>query len=512
MIERVKAEGERRAAVSGLGLYAGLALCLFTGLLLFYGFWYPLHQDMAGSILSGRLAVTLGDAFRDYSVYFPPAEKLWFSLAVHLSDLTGFRVDLVVVTMTGAMILFGAGLAYRIRRATVGASPLFFVASVAVLTFVPILFKNIFGLREHLVVLGLWPYLVLRVSDPEGTQIGGRLRAILGLWMGFTLLFKYVYSVVVALVELADSSLQRRVGLLFRIENVVAGSVVFLYLFFWLGIDPSQREAIGAMASAIDANLDEPALNWLKAARTLFFGLILALASRIFKVPTRQTALAFAALLGTVIAAWTQQRWYTHHLFPITMAYVAWWWIACKQFRWWGHVAMALYLGQGIREQFLSISAYHKPLDELTQVLDRRGLSVAGKRVALLNAHPSPFNEYLVARSGLRWTPMMNNASVSAELKPFDKPENEGKPPPPVKFDDPGRRLLHDQMLKLWEALPPDVLILDRTRSWPLLYVEIDWIQVFSNDQRFKAILAHYRPVLVHDGKLMKFTYYERVR
>ena len=68
------------------------------------------------------------------------------------------------------------------------------------------------------------------------------------------LLFKYLYSIVVFLVELADAILQRRSFLLFRIENLIAGAIVALYLFSWLVLDASQRTAIGAVASAIDAH------------------------------------------------------------------------------------------------------------------------------------------------------------------------------------------------------------------------------------------------------------------
>lgn len=149
-----------------LGLHLGVAAVLFATTLLFYGAYYPIHQDLAGSVLSGRLSVVLGDSFQSYGIYFPPVEKIWFSLATRMSDAIGARLDLVVVAMTNAAVLFGVTLAYHIRRITVGASPLFFVISLAALTIIPILFKNVFGLREHLVAVGLWPYLIFRISDP----------------------------------------------------------------------------------------------------------------------------------------------------------------------------------------------------------------------------------------------------------------------------------------------------------------------------------------------------------
>jgi hypothetical protein len=176
------------------------------GLQLFYGSYYSIHTDLGGGLLSGRLALTLGDAFADYSAYFPPAERVWFTLAAWLSDLTGLRLDLTAIFMTGLAVLFSAGLAYHIRRQTVGASPLFLVGSVVFLVVLPILYKNVFGLREHMVVLGLWPYLVLRLSDPDDTRIGWKTRLLVGVWLGAMLLSKYLYSLTVLLVEAADAA------------------------------------------------------------------------------------------------------------------------------------------------------------------------------------------------------------------------------------------------------------------------------------------------------------------
>ena len=493
-----------------VGLHLGAAIGVLAALLLFYGFVYSPHQDLAGSALTGRLAVTLGDSFRDYSVYFPPAERFWFSLAAQLSAATGARLDLTVVAMTGVMVLISAGLAYAIRRSTVGASPLFLLGSLAVLLVFPILFKNVFGLREHMVALGLWPYLVLRLSDPEGRKVRWRLRALLGLWMGVTLLFKYLYALVVLLVELADAAMQRRPPLLLRIENIVAGTLVAAYLFVWLVLDPSQRTAIGAMFSAIDANLADPATGWLKVGQNVLYAAGFVLLLRIFGAPVRLIVLAVATIAATVIVAWSQERWYTHHLFPIVLAYVMLWWAARDRFRLWGHAIMAIGIFYASIGHFLSTAQYQEQVAEVDRAIAGAGGSVAGKRVGILTMHPSPYNQYLAAHDGLRWNGLMNTAYLAAELKPFDTPGNAGKLPPPVTLEEPGRRMLHDQMLRLWEDMPPDVLILDDTYRWPLRHVEVDWLHAFSRDPRFNAILQGYRPALVHKGDRLSFTYYVR--
>ena len=498
-------------ASSDLQLFGGLAICVLVGTLFFYEFAHFIHRDLAGAALSGRLALTLGDSYNDYSLYFPPVEKLWFQIAAYLEDLTGLPLDLAVVAITNVAIFFGVGLAYQIRRLTVGASPRFLILSVLTLVILPILFKNIFGLREHLVAVGLWPYLVLRYSDPDGNLISRRLRMLVGLWMGFTLLFRYIYSVVVIVVELTEAIMKRRPILLFRIENLAAGVIVFLYLFTWLGIDPSQREAIGIMVNAIDAFLISPDQNWLKLAANSVTAILLLVASWYSLVSKRSIGIAFATVVATLFAAWIQQRWFEHHVFLITMAYIAWWWIAAKNFKLHINVAVALLILMPIYVQFMNARVFQEQPTEFAEALKNEGLSVAGKRVGILTMNPSPYNEYLASHKALRWNTIMNNAYVSAELKPFDTEDADGTSPP-IKLDNPGRRILHDQMLRLWEDMPPDVLILDRTYRAPLRYIEVDWQKVFSNDGRFKAILDNYRPVMVYDGRLVKFTYYVRTR
>lgn len=495
---------------SALALFGGLATAAFTALILFYGWIYSVHQDLAGSALSGQLSVTLGDEFRHYSIYFPPAEQAWFASAASVAAFTGLRLDLVVVGMTAIAILFSTGVAYRIRRETLGAGPLFLVVPAVILIVAPILFRNVFGLREHMVALGLWPYLVLRISDPQGKIVRWPTRLIVGLWAGATLLFKYLYSIVVLLVELTDAVVQRRPVLLLRMENVAAGAVVALYLILWLGIDPSQRAAIGAVFSAIDANLDDRATNVFKLAVTLAPAIPFLVLLRGFRVPTRIMLLGLAVVVGAAIVSWSQQRWYSHHLFPIVLGYGAWWWMAKRYFPWWGHVVVALCIAYPFVGQIRGSVEPQEQVAELNQAIDAAGVSTVGKRVGVLTMHPSPYNQYLAAHRSKRWNASMNNSYVAAELKPLDVEANAGRLAPPVKFNTPGRRMLHNEMLRLWEDKPPEILILDHSTSWPLRYLDVQWARVFSEDPRFNALLRGYRPAFSHRGKRLNFTYYVR--
>jgi len=492
-----------------VGMTAGTT-ALIAAILLLYTRLYSIHHDLAASLLAARLKYALGPAFTNYSLYFPPAEQAWFTVAVWLADWTGLRLDLAPIALAALALLVSTGLAYHIRRRTMGASPLFLLGSIAVLAIVPVLYKNLFGLREHLVVLGLWPYLVLRVSDPEGRTIGWRMRLFIGLWLGATLTLKYLYSLVVLLVELTDAALRRKPGTLFRIENLAAGLIVAAYLFGWLVLHPEQREVIGAVVSAIDANLLSTAAN---AQRTLVW-LVLALpfvgVAVLKRLPLPENAIAAAAIVGTVLAAYIQARWYSHHAFPVTMALFAWLWILHRHIEPVWLVALGLLAAWPIVPEFSSTAQYQQAVRELDAAMAKEGQIIAGKRVGLLAMHPSPFNQYIAMKGAVRWTASNNNAYVASALQDLDRPGNAGRYAPPVTLDDPGRALLHDEMLRLLEDRPPEVLILDHSTNWPLRYLQVDWRRVFADDPRFQKVLERYRPVSEYEGRAVKFSYYER--
>ncbi|BDI60596.1 hypothetical protein [Qipengyuania nanhaisediminis] len=509
---RMDAAGPRSSTWTPMAMaaFAALAIGLTAGLQLFYTHVYSVHTDLAGILLSSSLALELGEAFSDYIAYFPPAEQAWFSLPVLMSQWTGLRLDLASMMLTGASLLFSVGFAYHIRRRTVGAGIGFMAGSLALLIIVPILYKNVVGLREHMVVLGLWPYLVLRVSDPEGRVIGWKTRALLGLWMGATLSLKYLYSLVVLLVELVDAAVQRHVWLLFRIENLIAGGIVGTYVLFWLILDPAQREVMAAVVSAIDANLAGPIVSLKQAAIHASLAIFYLLLAYFYKLPLRTSLIGLALVSGAVIAAWIQARWYSHHLFPITVAYMAWLWMIHREIKLLWIIALCVLFVRPLAGEFRNTAPYQISVNELTEAMQGSGLSVEGKKVGLLAMHPSPFNQFLASHGAQRWITSMNNSYVASALKPLDVPANDGKLAPAITLDEPGRAMLHDAMLVLWEDMPPEVLILDHSTSWPLRHVEVEWERVFAEDERFQAILSQYRPVFEHEGEWVAFTYLVR--
>ncbi|MEM6857634.1 MAG: hypothetical protein AAF559_07165 [Pseudomonadota bacterium] len=500
--------------ISGQALIAmaGLATVLLAGLYGFYATTYSVHTDLAGAALSGVLSNTLGDAYEQYSVLFPPAERVWFSSAAYLAQATGIRVDLAVIVMTGASVLFSTGLAFAIRRITVGASIWFWIASVAVLVLVPILYKNVFGTRAHMVVLGLWPYVVLRMSDPDNTRIGWPLRLLLGVWMGAMLSLKYIYALAVFLVELTDTAAQRRVLYLFRIENLASGAIVGGYLLVWLVLDPAQREAMGLVVNSIDANLASTAVNIEQSALQLSVAVFLVLLAAVFKTPLRVNALGLALVVAAIAAAWIQSRWYTHHIFPITMAYFAWMWMVSRHLKPLWLLAVMVLMIRPLVGEFRGTDPYQTSTQEGIEALENAGVDLDQKRVGLLTMHPSPFNQVLVSKGAIRWNTGVNNAYVATELKPLDIPGEIVRSAPAITLTDPGQKALHDAMLRLWEDSPPDALILDQSTSWPLQHIKVEWREAFAKDERFNAILARYEPVLEHDGEWLEFIYLERVR
>lgn len=480
-----------------------------AALVAFYSFvWVPNH-NIGGPILNARLSQALGDSASDYISYFPPAENVWYGLAALLSDLTSITADRVAVLMTGLAMLFSTGLAYRIRKLTVGVTPVWFALSAIFLAIMPIVVKNIFGLTIHLVVMGLWPYLNLRLCDPDDTRIGWKLRSVVGLWLGATLTLRYLYSLIVLMVELADALYARRFWSLFRIENLIAGGIVALYLFFWLVLDPSQREAMSAVISAIDGNLVSTKTSVRYAGAFISLSVIFVAVTYVLKLDKRTMVIGLAMVIAGITATWIQARWYEHHLFPVLAAYAAWVWMIHRDIKLLWLTVLALIVAQLIFRYF-TLMPHQLTYIELDRAMEEAGVSVTGKRVGILNMHPSPLNQYLARNGAWRWIGANNNAYVAAELDPMDTRRKPRKVAPPVKIDDPGRAMLHDDMLRLWEDMPPDMLILDESTSWPLRDFKVRWAKVFANDKRFMAILDQYRPIMRHKGKRMDFTIYER--
>jgi hypothetical protein len=483
----VKDESVRSLAICGATIVASL-----FGITWLYGVYYWLHHDLAGAVLTSALALELGDKFWNYSSYFVPVEYLWFAFAVRLGSVIGWGADAVVLAQTCFAVLLSASLGYRVRRVTVGATPWFFVVSYLALLVTPILSKNIFGLREPLIVLGLWPYLVLRASTRDEREVGLPLRTGLAVWLGFTLLFKFFYAVIVLLVEVTDALVQRRVRTLFRAENLIAGAIVLAYVGIWLGFHSEQRRAMSLMHGAISANLLGTEIALRVIAERLVLGLALFLIARRLGSELRLQLIAFATLVGALAAAWLQERWYTHHLFPITMAFMLWWWMAGPPWPKLAHAAFAAILALSIYREYRETRFYYTLANSVEAVFTHAKISLEGKRVALLNQHPSPYNQLLASKGALRWNPYPNIAYVSTELKSFDRPENRRAPTPPLTLSSPGSRLLHSQMLRLWQDYPPDILILDYSYSWPLVYIGVDWKRLLAKDEEFQKVFRNF--------------------
>lgn len=493
-----------------IGMNALAASILFVAVIAFYSFQYTIHQDLAGNLLSGKLALQLGEQYELYSIYFPPAEKVWFSLAAKLQDISGLRSDHVVLAMSYCAVVFSAGFAYSIRKKTVGATPWFFILSLIALTILPILFRNIFGLREHLVALGLYPYLIYRLSDPTGTKISLSWRIAIGLWAGWALLFKYLYAVAILLIEIADAIIQRRFSLLFRIENLIAATIVIAYLFSWLVMEPDNLETISIMKNAVSANLIDAKLNAYYVGFSLVYAAPLFLIGLLYKADHRNMFLCLALLIGAIAVAAIQARWYAHHHFPIILTSVLLFWIVGKKATKILALCMTLLLGHSIYIESKKSDLNQTRIAILEKSFQDNNISIEKKRIALLAAYPSPFNEVIAKFGGIRWTALMNFAYVAAELKEHDIQEKNTSPAPPIeKFSD-GRNILHDKTLRLWENFLPHVIIMDHSTSWPLQYLQIRWPNLLSKDIRFNEILKNYELSYTHKKAGLEYQYYTR--
>ena len=484
------------------------AIVIIIAASLFYTYQFSIHHDLAGSILSGKFVTELGNAYDQYGIYFPPAEKVWFSFASGLHAVTGIRLDIIIVIMTSLSILVSTQFAYFIRKKTVGATPLFLILSLVAFLILPIVFKNIFGLREHLVALGIWPYLVYRLSDPTGRVLSSKWRVLMGIWLGWTLLFKYLYALAVLFIELTDAIVQRRLSNLFRIENLMSGTIVATYVFVWLILQPENLQIIGIMKNAIQANIISFQQTAQYIGLYLLYAIPLLAAGFIYKSDKRSLFIGLALLLSTIIVTAIQARWYSHHQFPIFMATLVLLWIIQIKTPKIVTLFVCLFLLSTVYGQFKENGLYQARFKLLYQSLIENNISLENKRVGLMIAHPSPFSEIVAQHGGTRWTPLVNFAHVFSELEKADIIENEGKLAPPIERFVDGREILHDKTMSLWEDFPPDVIIMDHSNSWPLKHLEVNWPHLFSKDERFAKIMANYALAYSHEEKYLGYDYY----
>jgi hypothetical protein len=334
------------------------------------------------------------------------------------------------------------------------------------------------------------------------------MRSGVGTWLGFFLLFKPFYSVVVLLVELVHAIHRRKPGDLFRVENVVAGGIVALYALLWLGLDPARVDSIVLYKATIVANEVNAAQSLKMIAFWLLPALLLMLIALRKGGNLGEQLVVSGVLIGTILVAWLQQRWYTHHVFPIAMAYVFWWLIIRHRWPLYGHVFVAAALLYVFFGEFRQVRLYQGQVQTLNEALRVGNISLAGKRVGVFSHHPTPYNEVLLNNGALRWTPTMNITYVTAEYFANDIAANYGKPLPPIPFTLEGARLLHGQLMQLWADHPPDYLILDETHMWPLKHIIVRWQDAFADDSAFTDIFSRYRLILDHDGESLRFKLY----
>ena len=488
----------------------GVTCAVFAAVLAFYHTTYYLHQDLAAGVLGAAVAMEVGADFAKYNVFIPPIEKVWYMLANLINNGTNIGSDLSIVLQTLVVAFVSASLGYAVRRATHGASVWFFVLPLLIGLAFPIFYKNMFGLREHVMIMGLWPYLVLRAGHENSDRIGLPLRIAVGLWLGCTLIFKFYYSLVVFLVEVADAVLSRRFMALFRIENLISGGMVFIYLLIWLGFDAGQRANMVALRDAMEANLSDQSASLIKALIYFAFAAAFWMFAHLQKTDARRNAIGLAAVVGAILAAWVQQRWYEHHVFPILVCFMAWWWLVGPRLSKATHVAVFVALAVPSYGKFQRTFLYQIAANRTDAALRQQGIDLAGKRVGVLHQHPSPFSEVLIAQGALRWSLHANVSYVNGRLLPFDTPDMRGAAVPQLVYDDPLSQVFHDPLMTFWTDFPPDVLILDATNQWPLKHITYQWDDVFARDLQFQEVFANYTLVFENERPFSNFAYYVR--
>ncbi len=172
-----------------------------------------------------------------------------------------------------------------------------------------------FGQREHLVLVGLLPYVIVSAQRALGEPGKRSDRVIAGVLMGLALWVKPHYAMAVVVVELGIA-VMRRSARVWWCEEILAGAaVILLYGAYVVVAVP------GFFTQAIPLGLQFYGDYGSFRPRFIHFSYLLTAAAMVMSVKTPRAAVSLSRLLllaaaGAWLAFLVQNKGYPYHMLP----------------------------------------------------------------------------------------------------------------------------------------------------------------------------------------------------
>ena len=291
----------------------------------------PINHDAAIHLQCAQLLLLKEVPYIDYVEPNPPYVHYLHTLPVLLARLVGLTVPPVFQWLVLLLVLLSAGLYFRLRRLRVGvtAPAELYPFSIALLLFSVYVFRSGgFGQREHLFMLGLFPWFECRCARHEGRPIPLHLALGTALLFGPFALLKPHFVFIACACESVLLAVSRRWRVVMTPE--VGLCIVFAggYLAQFLFLPQAAREAyfnrwVPAMLtcySVYDVPLWE--IFWsIRLWRLMFLLSVMTMVMAVWVGSTKAESRLdlfgwMAGCLASAFVLFIQHKGFAYHFFP----------------------------------------------------------------------------------------------------------------------------------------------------------------------------------------------------
>lgn len=478
-------------------------------------FWPPMNHDVAALVETSRRWLGGERLFVDLIDVNTPLTFVLHTLPTLLSQVTGIAVALCTVALIVAAVL-ASGLASRhfILTGPLGRGGLARDALPFVVAFVLAMSPGQeFGQREHLMLCGALPYVLLAGLRAEG-KVHWRTSLLVGLFAGIGFAMKPYFLVIPLLIE-AYLLLRRPLATTFRdpapwmIAAAVAGHAVLI-----LFVLPAYVDNVLPLAFAEYLSVGEGPFTVMFGSAMTATTVTLTLLFAIVLFGRREPAHILVALLalGGLILCIMQGKGWSYHTIPaiastiLLLAIVVIDQIDRRLARVGAQRAGSLAVGAAL----LAIIAYPYFLANQPFAYQGRYQTSAAKRMGDIIAVEAPNRRIFAFAPGIypffptvlyeqttlagRYLTMWPIQGLYARCLTTGK-----------LYRDPSEmsaleKRVEDEIVRDFVAAKPDIIFNDRVPGIPRCGPDVfDYITYFSHDPRFAAAIAAYEPAYEFD-------------
>ena len=480
-----------------------LAVAAILGFVLFVALRSPLKDDIAWLLYVARRWMAGRELYVDVVEVNPPL-IIWLSaIPLSLSQWLNVDAQFVAMPMFIAMILGCVGWSTLLLRRNGGlfAQPLpVFAVLTAVFLLIP---AGDLAQREHLLVAGFLPYLILLAQRMDGRQAGVAASIVAGVLAGLGCALKPRYGAMFAVLELLALTRGLRP---WRVMPFAAGTTVVLYAGLTALLCPAYLRHAIPMALALYGATDVPFRDLLAESALLLAGMTVAIAmlwlrrARLRQDSLMLTLLVFA-VTSTGICFVDGKDWFYHRIpATITTVLALLLWIVTELRERQGdlHSAWRIHRRPALAAAIVALGVFcadsiHRLRPEVVAAVEPRTTTVQRLENIIKAEHAHTyvaFSEWIalgfpvVNETGVAWASRFDSMwALKGEIwrATFD---------PTTSRDWPvARWVAHDFI-----AGCPDIAVVD-TRE-PTNYVKV----LRAADPAFSRVWSRYRPIASFDG------------